>query len=182
MLSLQDISIATSPQAFAFYGTIIIGAYTKDPLSVMVGTLFYALWPSLVMVYYYMTVVTDVEAMDRKVRYKIYAATLPAYLAGAAVASILGMTLLAKYGIMYFIVIIIMMTINFKKKASTHMAGIIGPTTFLALETWPSIAILYILAPLMALQRIKVGAHTKSELAIGAAIGLVITTILWWIL
>ncbi len=65
--------------------------------------------------------------------------------------------------------------INFRVKASVHVAGIAGPTTFLVFCFNPLFSLLYLFALPAAISRLKLKAHAKKELIFGFVIPFFVT-------
>ena len=82
----------------------------------------------------------------------------------------------------YAVVTEAMMLITFYWKISIHAVGVMGPTMALAYTFWPW-GLLFILAlPPIVWSRYVLKKHTPAQLAGGIIVGVVITSILFWLL
>ncbi len=96
-------------------------------------------------------------------------------LAESVLGKIAGLPLLFTVSLLYGINTLAIFLVNFKMKASVHVAGIAGPVTFLAFCFTPKFAALYLLALPSALSRYKLRAHTEKELVAGFATAFFVT-------
>ena len=80
----------------------------------------------------------------------------------------------------YFTVTISMTLVSLRWKASVHACGISGPTTFMFAALGIAYSVLYLLLMPVYLSRSALKAHTQLELALGTAVGVMITLLTYY--
>jgi len=124
--------------------------------------------------------VTDVFVSDRRKRFWFFMGAVASYSVGSVTFTLLHNGLLASFTLAYLIVTAVMAAATLRIKASVHMAGIVGPTTFMVLALGLMYAALYSLAAPVALARYCLRAHSRAELALGCVIAVGATTLSWF--
>lgn len=72
--------------------------------------------------------------------------------------------------------------ITLRWKISLHTSGFMGPVFALGWAFSPWLYLFYVLLPLIAWSRLVLGKHTPAQLAAGAALGLLVVGLCFWLL
>ncbi len=114
---------------------------------------------------------TDIYVSRVEERPKYFIVAVIAYGAGFLVLNTLGYRYLAGLSLAYAINTTAYLLMSLMKfKASVHVGGVVGPITYLALTLNPLYTILYVLTPLVAWSRLKLKAHTPTQLLVGGLV------------
>ena len=114
---------------------------------------------------------TDLYVSRVGERPKYFVAAVIAYLGSSIIMYILNYRYLAGLSLAYAVNTTAYLIISLTGfKASVHVGGVIGPITYLILTLNPLYSILYVLTPIVAWARLKLKAHTPSQLLIGAIV------------
>jgi len=174
----EIVSHLTSAMIFALI-VILITSFKDSTSCFLVGlltaTIFLSLIPTISILIMVVRGTTDIFVSRLEYRRPLLVLACLSHLAGTVVLSNLGFTDLAHLCFTYFTVTLSVLIVSLKWKISIHMAGVAGPTTFLALKYGSEYFLLLLLLPLVAWARIKMRAHTVSQLLAGAILAIVIT-------
>jgi len=119
----------------------------------------------------------DIFVSKREERTKYFILTLSSYILGFLMLNIFGITVYNILLLTYFLVGITLFIQNTRYKVSVHAAGIGGPTTMLVLEFDSYFWLLYLtLLPVMW-SRLKMKAHSLTQLVSGTITSIAITFI-----
>ncbi len=119
---------------------------------------------------------TDIFVSDRGARTPLLALAAASHLAGFALFRLLGVRELEFVFLSYSLVTAGMAAVNaLHTKGSIHVAGAVGPgIALLMLGFWEGAALLAS-APLVALVRVRLGAHSGHQILVGALVALLLT-------
>jgi len=168
------ISLLLSTPVFAiFLGTYVL--VSTEGCFDLVGTLLTILLLGLLPV---ITVLidtvrgrTDLYVSRVEERPKYFVAAVIAYLGSFIIMYILNYRYLAGLSLAYAVNTTAYLIISLTGfKASVHVGGVIGPITYLILTLNPLYSVLYVLTPIVAWARLKLKAHTPSQLLVGAIV------------
>ena len=96
---------------------------------------------------------------------------LLAYLVAAIFFKWKNYILIAGLELVSFTSTLILFIISFKWKISIHMASLTLPISYFTLVGYPQTLIFSLLVPLLAWARVKVKAHTPSQVLAGSIVG-----------
>ncbi len=176
------LSLVTSAPATSALLSLIFGLYSPIGTGELhpyqaaaLGILLFTIVPTAVALYYYRKGIVDLELSDRKTRTPVYLVSLGSQLLAATVFYIVNSPIMFVTAVAYTAVTFAMLLINLKWKISAHAAGIAGPVTALYVVFGGMALPLYLLLiPIFAL-RLKVKAHTISQLIAGALLAIIVT-------
>ncbi len=121
----------------------------------------------------------DVFLSRRDERFAYFTYAVASYALGSLFFLVMREGLMASYAFTYAAVTTSIALATLKVKASVHVAGIAGPTTFLTLALGLPYAALYGLLGPVAIARYCLRAHSIKELLIGGALAIASAFIAW---
>ena len=105
------------------------------------------------------------------------------YAAGAALLYFLNAPQLATVLMVCYAVVTAAMTVITPYwKISIHSCGVIGPSIGMALAFWPWGLLYFLIFPPVVWSRYVLKKHTPLQLTMGAVVGFILTTILFWLM
>jgi membrane-associated phospholipid phosphatase len=105
------------------------------------------------------------------------------YAAGAALLYFLNAPQLATVLMVCYAVVTAAMTVITPYwKISIHSCGVIGPSIGMALAFWPWGLLYFLIFPPVVWSRYVLKKHTPLQLTIGAVVGFILTTIIFWLM
>ncbi len=150
------------------------------PLNVLAVLAFLGIGPTISVAAGVGLGVTDVFVSNRRKRFWFFMGAVASYSVGSVAFTLTHNGLLASFTLAYLIVTAVMALATLRVKASVHMAGIVGPTTFMVLTLGVVYATLYSLAAPVALARYCLRAHSRVELILGCVVAVCATTASWF--
>ncbi|HDI74763.1 MAG TPA: hypothetical protein ENF55_02280 [Thermoprotei archaeon] len=113
----------------------------------------------------------DIFVSKREDRIPLFMPGLLAYLVAAIFFKWKNYILIAGLELVSFTSTLILFIISFKWKISIHMASLTLPISYFTLVGYPQTLIFSLLVPLLAWARVKVKAHTPSQVLAGSIVG-----------
>ncbi len=105
------------------------------------------------------------------------------YAAGAALLYFLNAPQLATVLMVCYAVVTATMTVITPYwKISIHSCGVIGPSIGMAIAFWPWGLLYFLIFPPVVWSRYVLKKHTPLQLTMGAVVGFILTTILFWLM
>jgi membrane-associated phospholipid phosphatase len=105
------------------------------------------------------------------------------YAAGAALLYFLNAPQLATVLMVCYAVVTAAMTVITPYwKISIHSCGVIGPSIGMALAFWPWGLLYFLIFPPVVWSRYVLKKHTPLQLTMGAVVGFILTTIIFWLM
>ncbi len=105
------------------------------------------------------------------------------YAAGAALLYFLNAPQLATVLMVCYAVVTAAMTVITPYwKISIHSCGVIGPSIGMAIAFWPWGLLYFLIFPPVVWSRYVLKKHTPLQLTMGAVVGFILTTILFWLM
>ncbi len=178
------LSIVFYPTLLAFVVSIIFSLYSPVGLgsltamqSVFIGVMFLAILPTAPILYYLRKGNVDINISLREKRTRFYIVAVVSQSAAVAIFLSAGAAVMLSYSAATLLVTLAALLINLKWKISAHSSGAAVDAAALALVFgfWP----VFILVPAVSFVRYKAGAHTVSQLAAGAAVGILVTLLVF---
>ena len=182
MLQIAEIvSHLTSATVFALI--IIIITSSKDCriycnyLEFLTAVLSLSIIPTIPILIMVSRGVTDVFVSKLEYRRPLLMIAALSHLLGTVTLISFNSIDLAQLCFTYFTVTLSILLVSLKWKISIHTAGIAGPTMFLVLKYGSEYLPLLLLLPLVGWARVRMKAHTVSQLLAGALLAIVVTTV-----
>jgi hypothetical protein len=180
------LSLLLSPVGIAFLVILIFTLgipgtpeHTTMPFSLLLGVLFFCVFPIGAILYSYRKGVVDIWVSDRVTRTPFYIVAILSYIVGALLFHVLHYNMFFLLSLAYGSVTTIMLLVNSVTKVSTHMAGVAGPLTALTFVFgWVTIP-LFLLLPLVMWARLNMKAHSYGQLLAGTVIAILITSFVY---
>ena len=182
------LSIAGQPVFIPIPVFILLATKISDPakciLVILVSLLFVTVIPTVVTYYFSIKLGRkDGDIPDRTLRYRPMLLGTASYMVGTGVLYLMDapriMTVLM---LCYALVTLVMTIITVYWKISIHSVGVIGPSMALAVTFWPWGLLYILLLPPIAWSRYMLKRHTPAQLVAGAAMGFIITGIMFLLL
>ena len=176
------ISYIFSAPLFALYSVVLIVLQGDDvfhPLhactAILIGFVYLTVLPLLPIILSSIFGRVDLFVSEREKRTRFFLLALLSYTLGILTSQLLRCRGLLIIHASYFIVTLAMMLTTLHTKPSVHVAGVMGPATYTVYLLGPSSIWLYLISIPVAWARIKLGAHTITEVALGGAIAVAAT-------
>ncbi len=176
------ISYIFSAPLFALYSVVLIALQGGDvfhPLhactAILICFVYLTVLPLLPIIVGSIFGRVDLFVSEREKRARFFLLALLSYTLGILTSQLLGCRGLLIIHASYFIVTLAMMLTTLRTKASVHVAGVMGPATYTVYLLGPSSIWLYLISIPVAWARIKLGAHTITEVALGGGIAVAAT-------
>ena len=182
------LSIAGQPVFIPIPVFILLATKISDPakciLVILVSLLFVTVIPTVVTYYFSIKLGRkDGDIPDRTLRYRPMLLGTASYMVGTGALYLMDapriMTVLM---LCYALVTLVMTIITVYWKISIHSVGVIGPSMALAVTFWPWGLLYILLLPPIAWSRYMLKRHTPAQLVAGAAMGFIITGIMFLLL
>ena len=168
---------------------ILLSTKVSDPAKmavlILVSLLFVTVIPTVGTYYFSMKLGRkDGDILDRRQRFPPMFIGILSYSVGTVSLYLLeAPTVMTVLMLCYAIVTTIMTIITFYWKISIHSVGVVGPSMALAFAFWPWGLLYFLLLPPIAWSRYVLRRHTPAQLIAGAAVGFVITGLMFlWLL
>ncbi len=182
------LSYALSPNVFSFYIILILLFYpplehnTNVFLNLLLSIFFLCLFPIIAIVYSQQKGTIDIWVSNQKDRTFFYIIALVGYVIAAIIFFIIDQKTLFVLSTAYVFVTLVVTISNFSTKVSSHSAGVAGPLTALTLIYGLVLFPIFLLVPVVFWSRLKLKAHSITQLTIGTIIGVVVTFIVFYFL
>lgn len=181
--TIADIlSYLFSPTVFAFYVLIIL--FLFPPLSspgnnqlliIIMAVLLLCVFPIIAILYYFKKGRVDIWVSNQKQRTPFYLAAITGYVLASIFFYLQQETTLFVLSVAYVGVTTAVTLGNFITKVSSHSAGVAGPIAAL-MYVYGAPALLFVLfLPMVFWSRLKLNAHTFTQLTLGVIIGTGVT-------
>lgn len=182
-----ELTFASSAPTFAFVAVVIfslaspieLGPFLREETSIFLGAVFLSILPISPVVYYSHKGAVDLQVSERSMRPRIFAMAILGYSLGVVVFGFLSADSLMVLSLAYVAVTASLMLISFFWKISVHTSGIAGPVTALTyVFGWPAVLMYLWLLPI-GWARLKLKAHTLSQVLSGAIVGALVTLLVY---
>ncbi|MFQ6020577.1 MAG: hypothetical protein ACE5J4_00975 [Candidatus Aenigmatarchaeota archaeon] len=178
------LSAALASSAMAIYVTFIFSLFSEISkveaiYSIIIGIVFLLVMPFLPLYYYKEYGYTDWDVTDRKKRPKLYGFKILGGFIATILFYLINNMLMFKYSLIFSIVMIFLLLINYYSKISLHSAGVTMGTLSLYLVYGGYSIISLILIPVVCLIRLKMKAHSIIQLIAGILVSGIITFIIY---
>jgi membrane-associated phospholipid phosphatase len=167
------VSYALHPLTVTFFGFLAFVLATGLPyLSAVIAGAFFSLIPFLITLYFKRRgLAKSVLLEGREERVRPIALSLFSYAFGTALSWALGYSALVPVELGYIGSTVVILLLTLKYKVSVHVSVVTGFASVLTLFASPAFLLAFLLVPLVAWARLKLGAHTLGQVAAGALIG-----------
>jgi hypothetical protein len=181
---IKVISVALSSSAMAIYVLFITSllseiSKTQAVYSIIIGSTFLLITPFLPLYYYKERGEIDWDVRDKSKRPKLYAFKI----LGGSIATVLfylvNNTLMFKFSLVFSILMVFLLLINYYTKISLHAAGVTIGTLSIYLIYGSYWILSLILIPIVYLIRLKMKAHTLIQLILGTLVAGIITFVIF---
>ncbi len=173
------IALLLSPVTVALISSLGTYLVEPDPVGLVIAMMLIAFCPVINVVRKSLKGEVDILVPDRSSRGPFFLQAIICY----SVASILLVLredfYMVVLSLSYLSVSLVVAMLNaYITKVSVHMAGLVGPATFLLYlsEYWLGIFLL-LLAPLLAWSRWRSESHTLKQVVLGAVVSLIVTSV-----
>ncbi|MFO8077761.1 MAG: hypothetical protein R6U21_03865, partial [Thermoplasmatota archaeon] len=183
------LSYLFSPTIFAFYVLLIL--FLFPPLSstnnnqifiILFAIILLCVFPIIAILYYFKKGRVDIWVSNQKQRTPFYLVAITGYILASVFFYLQQETTLFVLSVAYVGVTTSVTLSNFITKVSSHSAGVAGPIAALVYIYGLSAVPFFLLLPLVFWSRLKINAHTFTQLTLGAIIGISITLFLYILL
>ena len=176
-----------SPVVIAALATIIfvlaspIGTGELNPfVAIFIGLFFLSIFPASLIIYLCKKGVVDLYVSDRKMRAPLYAVIIGGYIVASAIFFVTDCKIMFVITMAYICTTSVATIANLLTKVSAHSAGAAGPLSALIYVFGISALPLFVLfVPIVTWSRLKLDAHTSTQLIEGIAIALIITFLVY---
>ena len=171
------ISHLFSAPVFSIYCLIpIVFKYKLFVLSIVfLSILFLSVFPVIYIIFERARGKIDIFVSKLEDRPKFFVPALLSYFTGYLYFELLGISVLSSFLLCYFTVSLATFLVSIKWKISIHMAGSSGPLAFIYMLFGPLSLPSFLVLPLIAWARIKLGAHTLMQCIAGTLLSIIIT-------
>jgi membrane-associated phospholipid phosphatase len=182
------ISYLLSPNVFAIYIILTLLFYppldnkTNVYLTLLLSIVFLCIFPIIAILYSQQKGTIDIWVSNQKDRTFFYIIALTGYVIASIIFLVINQKTLYVLSIAYFFVTLVVTLSNFSTKVSSHTAGVAGPLTAMTLIYGLFLLPIFLLIPLVFWSRLKLKAHTITQLTLGSLIGAVVTFIVFYLL
>jgi len=186
---LADIlSYVFSPTVFAFY---VIAIFLLFPpisypenilISLILSIIFLCVFPVVAILYFKRKGTVDIWVSNQNQRLPFYIIAIIGYVIAAVIFYIRNETVLFVLSVAYVGVTLAVTVGNFSTKVSSHSAGVAGPLTAVTLVYGILALPSFLLLPLVFWSRLKLNAHTFTQLTWGTIIGILVTFFVFYVL
>ena len=170
------ISYVTSAPLIAIYNIPIICLKEQNCLvASLIAFLFLTFFPVAPIIHDARKGRTDIFVAQRGKRLKFFTLTIINHFVGFLLSLFFKLKVLPLYILCYFTVTLTILVITLKWKISVHTAGVAGPVTFIVLFFGFAYSLLYLLLIPVAWARLKMKAHTRAQVILGAVVAVLVT-------
>ena len=183
------LSYLFSPTVFAFYVLIIL--FLFPPLSspgnnqlliIIMAVLLLCVFPIIAILYYFKKGRVDIWVSNQKQRTPFYLAAITGYVLASIFFYLQQETTLFVLSVAYVGVTTAVTLGNFITKVSSHSAGVAGPIAALMYVYGAPALLFFLFLPLVFWSRLKLNAHTFTQLTLGVIIGISVTVFVYVLL
>lgn len=175
------LSYILSPTVFAFY--VILLFLLFPPLhhpenifvSLLLAIIFLCIFPVIMILYFKQKGKVDIWVSNQDQRLPFYLVAIIGYILGSIIFYLRGETTLFVLSVAYVGVTSAVTIGNFSTKVSSHSAGVAGPLLAVTLVYGALALPSFLLLPLVFWSRLKLNAHSLTQLTLGTIIGTVVT-------
>jgi membrane-associated phospholipid phosphatase len=183
----EALTLAFSAPTFALIAVIIFSLFSPIGLgpslgeitSILLGALFLSILPISPVIYYARKGVVDLQVSERSMRPKLFAMAILGYSLGVILFGLLSAISLMALSLAYVAVTTSIAMISFFWKISVHSSGIAGPVTALTYVFGWTAALMYLWLLPIGWARLKLKAHTFSQIVGGAIAAALITFVVY---
>ncbi|MHA1595721.1 MAG: hypothetical protein ACTSXJ_09920 [Candidatus Baldrarchaeia archaeon] len=181
------VSSISSPYMVALVVVIVVALVPPFPqclppyLTIPVGILFLSVMPLVITLGYAKIRGIRLEQYAKEYRAAPYALGILAYSAGALVFFLSGDVAMTLISMAYALVTGGMFLVNFKIKASAHVAGIVGPSVVMSFLYGVYGLLLLMFLPPCVWARLALRRHTPLEMLVGALVSIAFTSLSYYI-
>ncbi len=183
------ISVILSPPVVAFVVILIFAFYSPIGSGLLppwhafiLGIVFVVVGPILPLSIMVLLGKLTFDVKNRRDRPLLYLAAILVYAIGAILAALYQNYTIAIISLAYCAVTTAIALVSLLWKVSAHTAGVAGPITGLIWVYGILVLPAMLSAGLVAWARWRQGLHTRSQLAVGIIIAIVVTASVYWIL
>ncbi|MBS3802626.1 MAG: hypothetical protein KGY65_07745 [Candidatus Thermoplasmatota archaeon] len=175
------ISYVLSPTVFAFYIILIFLLFPplNNPenifVSLTLAIFFLCIFPIVMILYFKRKGTVDIWVSNQNQRLPFYLIAIIGYILGSIIFYVRGETTLFVLSVAYVGVTSAVTIGNFSTKVSSHSAGVAGPLLAVTLVYGVLALPSFLLLPLVFWSRLKLNAHSFTQLTLGAIIGMIVT-------
>ncbi len=175
------LSYILSPTVFAFYVILIFLLFPPlhDPKNILVSLLlaiiFLCIFPVVLILYFKQKGKVDIWVSNQNQRLPFYLVAIIGYIIGSIIFYVRDETTLFVLSVAYVGVTTAITISNIFSKISSHSAGVAGPLLAVTLVYGVLALPTFLLLPLVFWSRLKLNAHSLTQLTLGAIIGMVVT-------
>lgn len=175
------LSYIFSPTSFAFYIITIfllfpsVGNEKNVFVNLVLSIIFLCIFPVLTIFYFKHKGTVDIWVSNQKQRTPFYIMAIIGYILATIIFYLRNETALFVLSIAYTGVTVAVTIGNFSTKISSHSAGVAGPLTALTFVYGLSVLPSFLMLSLVFWSRLKLKAHTFTQLTLGTIIGIFIT-------
>jgi len=176
------LALMLSPTVIALFTIVAVLKGQRNPVDWIVAILSIVLGPVLPVVVLAAMKKTDLNVSDQTQRTPLLVLAILSYFIGFVFFHIREFWAMKFVALSYGVVTAGIAAVNaFYTKGSIHMAGIMGPSTILMLLGLREGVLLLLLSPLVALIRLKVKAHDRSQIVIGGMTTVALTLLAYFV-
>jgi membrane-associated phospholipid phosphatase len=182
------LSYVFSPTVFAFYVILIFLLFpplktTNILFNLIISIFFLCVFPIIAILYFKKKGTVDIWVSNQKQRTPFYIIAIMSYAIASVLFYLLNETTLYVLSMAYIGVTLAVTLGNFSTKISSHSAGVAGPLTAVSMVYGLiALPIFLIILPLVFWSRLKINAHTLTQLVLGTIIGIIVTFFVYYTL
>lgn len=175
------LSYVLSPTVFTFYVILIFLLFPplNNPKNIFVSLtlaiIFLCIFPIVMILYFKQKGKVDIWVSNQNQRLPFYLIAIIGYILGSIIFYIRGETTLFVLSVAYVGVTSAVAISNFSTKVSSHGAGVAGPLLAITLVYGVLALPSFLLLPLVFWSRLKLNAHSFTQLTLGSIIGMIVT-------
>ncbi len=178
------ISYLLSPTTVAFYAIVLLLLFSEEtrqidpvmiPSILAIALFFLCINPIVVILYFTKKGKIDIWVSERQTRPPFYLIAMAGYGIASVLFYYLGAHDFFVLSVAYVGVTTTVLIANYKTKISSHSAGLTGPFTAVFFVLGFFALPLFILLPVVIWARLKLNAHTFTQLISGSIVGIIIT-------
>lgn len=175
------LSYVLSPTVFTFYVILIFLLFPplNNPKNIFVSLtlaiIFLCIFPIVMILYFKQKGKVDIWVSNQNQRLPFYLIAIIGYILGSIIFYIRGETTLFVLSVAYVGVTSAVAISNFSTKVSSHSAGVAGPLLAITLVYGVLALPSFLLLPLVFWSRLKLNAHSFTQLTLGSIIGMIVT-------
>lgn len=182
------ISYALSPTVFAFYIILIfllfppVEGLQNILVNLILSIIFLCVFPVVMILYFKRKGTVDIWVTNQNQRTPFYIVAIIGYILASIIFYVRNETTLFVLSVAYVGVTAAVTIGNFSTKISSHSAGVAGPLTAITLVYGLLALPSFLLLPIVFWSRLKLNAHTFTQLTLGSIIGIFVTFFVYYFL